>query len=156
MKRLDVNLKVLIAIIGLFGLSLSLMAQPPQRQRQMQPGNQGELAVPDLTDGQKAEIKVIHITRMKEIQPLADEVKINRAKINAAMHKENPDMKVIVSLVEANGKLLTDIQVKKIECGNKVRSLLTDEQKVIYDAHSGQRQSHRAIARHPVEKMYRM
>ena len=57
-------------------------------------------------------------------------------------------MKEIVSLVEANGKLLTDIQIKQIESKIEVRSLLTDEQKVIYNSHSGQRKRSRFIAQH--------
>ena len=156
MKKLDVNMKVLIAIIALFGISLSLMAQPQQRQRQMQHRDQGGMSILDLTEDQKAEIKAIHITQVKAIQSLKDEVMINKAKINAAMNMDNPDMKEIVGLVEANGKLLTDIQTKKIESQIKVRSLLTDEQKVMVDAHQGQRQGKRAFAQHRMERPYRM
>jgi Spy/CpxP family protein refolding chaperone len=148
MKKLDVNMKVLIAIIALFGISLSLMAQSPQKQRSMQHRDQSGIAMLDLTEDQKAEIKTIHLAQMKAVQPLTDEVKINRAKINAAMNKDNPDMKEIVSLVEGNGKLLTDIQVKQIESKIEVRSLFTDEQKVIYDSHAGQHKRSRFIAQH--------
>ena len=101
MKKLDVNPKALIAIIALFGLSLSLMAQPHQRQHQFQQMNQCGFTALDLTEGQQAEIKEIHLARLKEIQPRKDELNINKAKINALVNKDNPDIKEIVSLVEA-------------------------------------------------------
>lgn len=148
MKKLDVNLKILIAIIALFGLSISLLAQPRERQRQFEPKDHPGFAMPGLTEEQKAEIKKIHLAGMKEVQPFKDELKINKAKINALIKQDDPDMKEIVSLVEADGKLLTQIQVKEIEGRIKVRSLLTDEQKVIFDVHDGHMQRKREMAEH--------
>ncbi len=148
MKKIDVNPKVLIALVALFTISISLMAQPGQRQRPYPPNDQKGFPTMDLSDEQKAEIKEIQLARTKEIQPLKDELRINKAKINALVHKDNPDMQEVVSLVEANGKILTQIQVKNIESRIKVRGLLTDEQKVIFDAHSGRMKGHRALAQH--------
>ena len=145
MKKIDVNMKVLIAIIALFGLSLSLMAQTQQRQCQFNQRDQYTCAALDLADDQKAEIKEVRLAKLKKIQPLKDEAKINKAKINALVNKDNPDMKKIVSLVEANGKIMTQMQVIKIDGKIKVRALLTDEQKVIFDARNGQFQKNRAI-----------
>lgn len=154
MKRLDINLKILIAIIAFFGLSLSLMAQPRERHPQLEPKGQHGFTMMDLTEEQKTEIKKIHLAGMKDVQPLKDELKINKAKINALIKQDNPDMKEIVSLVEANGKLLTQIQVKRIEDRIQVRSLLTDEQKVIFDAHDGSFQKRRARAEHRPQRRH--
>ncbi|MFC2116283.1 Spy/CpxP family protein refolding chaperone [Bacteroidota bacterium] len=148
MRKLDINVKVLFAIIVLFGLSLSLMAQPYQKQEQYRQEDRCGVFAINLTDEQKTEIKEIHMARMKETQTLSDEVKINKAKINALLNKENPDMKEIVSLVEANGKMLTQIQIRNIESNIKVRVLLTDEQKLIFDARKGKMQKNRAMAQH--------
>jgi hypothetical protein len=57
-------------------------------------------------------------------------------------------MKQIVSLVEADGKLLTQIQVKNIRHKIDVRNLLTDEQKIIFDAHSERIGNRRELAEH--------
>jgi Spy/CpxP family protein refolding chaperone len=146
MKKIDVNMKVLIAVVALFGLSLSLMAQPPQRQHEFHKRDYVGIAMMDLTEAQKADVKEIQIARMKEVQPLKDELNINRAKLNALVNKDNPDMKKIVSLAEANGKIMTNIHIKQIESKIRVRALLTDEQKVIYDAHEGQPGRRMAIA----------
>lgn len=142
MKKLDVNLKVLLAIIVLLGLSLSILAQPQQRQREYHQRDRSGLGMLNLTDEQKAELKEIHLAQMKLVQPMKDEISINKAKINAQIHKDNPDMKEITSLVEANGKILTEIQVNSIESKIKMRALLTDEQKVMFDSKSMTR--HRA------------
>ena len=149
-------MKAMIAIIAFFGLSLSLMAQPPQRQRHFHQRDQGVFPMLDLTEDQKAEVKEIHLAKMKENQPMKDELKINRAKINALANNDNPDMKEIVSLIEANSVIITSMQVKQIESRIKIRSLLTDDQKVIYDARVSQPHGRRAIAQHQMERMGRM
>ncbi|MCK5463820.1 MAG: periplasmic heavy metal sensor, partial [Bacteroidales bacterium] len=102
MKRIDNHFKLLVAIIVVLGLSLSVMAQQsrkgpmPHRSMTAKSG----LQYLDLTEEQKDQIKEIHLAHMKAVQPNRDEVKINRAKINALLNNDDPDMKEIVSLVE--------------------------------------------------------
>ena len=150
MKKIDRNFKLLVAIIVVLGLSLSVMAQPYQRRQMPQQSMKAHTGLQflDLTEEQKDQIKEIHLVHMKDVQPNKDEVKINRAKINALLNNDDPDMKEIVSLVEANGKLLTHIQVKRIDEKINVRSLLTDGQKIIYDAHNEKMRDRRAIAQY--------
>lgn len=150
MKRIDRNFKLLVAIIVVLGLSLSVMAQQHQRRQMPQQSMKAQsgLQFLDLTEEQKDQIKEIHLAHMKDMQPNKDEVKINRAKINALLNNDDPDMKEIVSLVKANGKLLTQIQVKNIEQKINVRSLLTDDQKIIYDAQGEKMGKRRAMAQH--------
>jgi Spy/CpxP family protein refolding chaperone len=148
MKKLDVNLKVLIAIIIVLGLSLPLMAQQQQKEYHMKQGENDRFGMLDLSEEQKAEMKEIRLEKHKVIQPLKDELQINKAKINALVKKDNPDMKEIVNLVEANGKILTQIRVKEIESKVKVRGILDEEQKVIFDAHYGRMQQRKTMAHH--------
>lgn len=148
MKRIDRNFKLLVAIIFILGLSLSVMAQPNQRRQipHQSMRAQSPLKFLDLSEEQKDQIKEIHLAHMKDVQANRDEVKINRVKINAQLHNDDPDMKEIVKLVEANGKLLTQIQVKSIEEKINVRLLLTDEQKIIFDAQGEKIRERRAMA----------
>lgn len=148
MKRIDRNFKLLVAIIFILGLSLSVMAQPNQRRQipHQSMRAQSPLKFLDLSEEQKDQIKEIHLAHMKDVQANRDEVKINRVKINAQLHNDDPDMKEIVKLVEANGKLLTQIQVKSIEEKINVRLLLTDEQKIIFDAQGEKIRVRRAMA----------
>ena len=148
MKRIDRNFKLLVAIIFILGLSLSVMAQPQQRRQMPHQSMRAKspLQFLDLSEEQKDQIKEIHLAHMKNVQANRDEVKINRVKINAQLHKDDPDMEEIVKLVEANGKLLTQIQVKSIEEKINVRLLLTDEQKIIFDAQGKKIRVRRAMA----------
>ncbi len=150
MKRIDNHFKLLVAIIVVLGLSLSVMAQPQTRGHMSHRSMtvKSGLQLLDLTEEQKDQIKEIHLAHMKDVQPLKDEVKIDRVKVDVLLKRDDPDMKEIVSLVEANGKLLTQIQVKSIEQKISVRSLLTDEQKIIYDARGERIREHRAMAVH--------
>jgi Spy/CpxP family protein refolding chaperone len=148
MKKIDENFKLLVAIIVVLGLSLSVMAQPQQRGQMTHQSMKAQSGFQflDLTEDQEDQIKQIHLAYMKDVQPLKDEVKINRAKVNALLNNDDPDMKKIVSLVETDGKLLTQIQVKIIEQKINVRSLLTEEQKIIFDAHGEKMENRRALA----------
>ena len=148
MKRIDRNFKLLVAIIFILGLSLSVMAQPNQRRQipHQSMRAQSPLKFLDLSEEQKDQIKEIHLAHMKNVQANRDEVKINRVKINTQLHNDDPDMKEIVKLVEANGKLLTQIQVKSIQEKINVRLLLTDEQKIIFDAQGEKIRERRAMA----------
>ncbi len=136
MKRIDRKFNLLIAMIFVLGLSPGVMAQTYWREPiphwPMKP--QSGFQFLGLTEEQNDQIKQIHLDHMKDVQPLKDEVRINRAKIDALLKKDEPDMKQIVSLVEANGKLLTQIELKSIEQKINIRSLLTEEQKIIFDA----------------------
>jgi Spy/CpxP family protein refolding chaperone len=146
MRKLEISRKMMVVFIALSGLSIGLMAQPRESNPRFEPGNHQKNDMLGLSEDQKTEIKQIHLDKAKEIQPLKDEMKINKARINALIHKDNPDMKEIVPMVEANGRILTQIQVKEIDSRIKIRALLTDDQKVIFDAREGQMQRHREMA----------
>ena len=156
MKRIDSNFKLLLAIIIVLGISLSVTAQPQQRRQMPNRSHMAQSGFQhlNLTEEQKDQIKQIRQAHLKDVQSYKDEVKINRAKVNALLHKDDPDMKQIVNLVEANGKLLTQIQIKSIEQKIAVRSLLTDEQKTIFDAHSERISKRRALAEHHRHRHY--
>jgi Spy/CpxP family protein refolding chaperone len=150
MKRLDLKLKLLPAIIVVLGISISAVAQPPRRgpmpHRSMAHGH--GLLYLDMSEEQEQQVKQLRLAHVKDVQPLRDEVKINRLKINTLMKNDDPDMEQIVSLVEANGKLLTQIQIKSIRLKINVRNLLTDEQKIIFDAHNERMGNRRELAAH--------
>jgi Spy/CpxP family protein refolding chaperone len=146
MKKSEIYRKLIVSVIALCGLSIGLMAQPGDRGPRSRPGSHQRTAMLNLSEEQKSEIKQIRVERARETQPLKDELRINNARINAQMHKDNPDMKEIVGLVEANGKILTQIRLKEIDSRIKIRGLLSDEQKVLFDEGEHRMQRHRQIA----------
>jgi Spy/CpxP family protein refolding chaperone len=150
-------LKAIAAACMLFGLVQVTMAQPgpgygqgyhrrglqgegPGQGLRQGPGAgqaQCQQMIPNLTEEQETQIASLRLTHLKEIQPLKSEMAINRAKIDALMIQDNPDMKALNALIEANGKLRTEIQQKNVAQRLAVRKLLTDEQKISYDSGKG-------------------
>ena len=135
MKRLDSNLKILIAITVLLALSYNLMAQPQQR-RMVSPAAKTQTGqfIPGLTEDQKSQMKELKLATMKAVQPLKDELMVNKAMLNLLVRKDNPDMNEIRSLVEATAEIQVKVQILTIESQIKTRNLLNEEQKVLLDA----------------------
>ena len=140
MKYIHTNLKILTAIAIALAISISLMAQPQQRPVR-KPVERGKYSafMADMTEEQKAQIKEIHLSQLKDVQPLNDELKINRARLNKMVKQDNPDMKAITSLVEENASINTKIQILAIESSIKVRDLLSEEQRILYDSKGDRR-----------------
>ena len=90
MKRLEKNFKILIAIVMALTISYSLVAQPRQgRMQKPGEGNRMEHPLPGFSDEQKSQMKDIHLAAMKDAQPLKDELKVNRARLNILVKKDN-------------------------------------------------------------------
>lgn len=148
MRKSEIYRKLIVLAIAMCGLSIGVMAQQREMGPRSKPWNPHGMDMLNLSEEQRSEIQQIRMDRAREIQPLRDEVRINKAMITAQMHKDKPDMKQIVGMVEENGRILTQIRVKEIESRIKIRSLLSDEQKVIFDAGDRHMQGHRQMAEH--------
>ncbi len=135
MKRLNVNFRMMLAITVILTLSYSLMAQPQRRSMQTnRPDGNFMYFFPELTEEQKSQIEEINLETLKEVQPLRDELQVNNAELNTLVKKDDPDMDAISKLVEENSGIRTRIQMLNIEGRIKIRSLLTEDQKVRFDA----------------------
>jgi hypothetical protein len=135
MKKLNVNFKIVFVGIIILALSCDLMAQPLQeRARQREQKARFTEMVPGLTEEQRNQLKEIHLATLKEVQPLKDELKVNNARLNILLKQDNPDMKEINNLVEANADIQARVMMLSIEGRVKTRSLLTEEQKILFDA----------------------
>ena len=95
------------------------------------------LWIPDLTDEQKEQIKELRVAHLQDVQPLHNELNINRAKLDALMTETSPDLNEINALIEANGQIRTDLQKKAAAHRLEIKDLLTDEQKLFLDTHRG-------------------
>ncbi len=92
-----------------------------------------ENAIPDLTDKQKEEIKVLRISHMKEAQQLRNQMGIKRAELKALQINDKIDIDAINKKIEEKATLRTELEKKDVGFRQAVRSLLTDEQKLIFD-----------------------
>jgi len=147
MKKASVYFKVMAVAVILTGLVQIAAAQPWYgrnfnnrgfEKQEFCPRNDNCLRlIPDLTDKQQKQIDSLRVIHMKEIQPLKSEININKAKIDALILEDNPDVKEILRLIEENGKLKTEIQKKNVLHKLEIRKQLTDEQKVLFGQGTG-------------------
>lgn len=93
----------------------------------------------DFTDAQKAQMKMLKLSFMKEITPIKNEMEIKVATFNAASIGDNVNVKKVNNLIEEIGALKIEMSKKQFAHKQSVRNLLSDEQKIMFDAHSGMR-----------------
>lgn len=118
-----------------FSVSAQQRAGAPQQKKQMKYERQEML--PDLTDGQKDQMKEIHLKCMKATQSLKNELMEKRAHLNTLNSTDKADMKAINKQIDEISNLQASIQKVRAASKQEVRSLLTDDQRVMFDARKG-------------------
>lgn len=101
----------------------------------------------NLSDDQKEAIKAIHLNAYKEAKSLRDQLRELRAKKQTLVTANKADIKMIDKNVDAMSKVQNQLAKLKARNHQKIRSLLTEEQRIKFD----QRKSHiakRYIAKH--------
>ena len=88
----------------------------------------------DLTDTQKEQIKAMRVEFMKEMTPMKNNMDIKMAELKAASTGDNVDTKAVNKLMDDIGAMRTAMAKKQFANKQKVRTVLSDEQKVIFDA----------------------
>lgn len=133
MKKM-LKILIIFILILLTALTTGIYAQrgyrsqvwPVEKERQIP-------EVRGLTEEQQEQIKNLRTDYLKDIQPLKNELKINKAKLDALLTEDNPDMNEINKLIDDNGKIQTELRKKQVSHQMEIRNLLSDEQKVIFD-----------------------
>lgn len=92
----------------------------------------------DLTDTQKDQIKAMRVDFVKELTPMKNSMAIKMAELKAASTGDNVDTKTVNKLMEDIGAMKIDVAKKHFAHQQKVRTVLSDEQKVMFDAHCSQ------------------
>ncbi|MCR4437626.1 MAG: Spy/CpxP family protein refolding chaperone [bacterium] len=93
--------------------------------------------IPNLTDEQKQKIEQLHRAFLKEMAPLRNQLRSERFALMSLKTANNPDQKAINAKIDAIAKLRADIEKKQVAHRLQIRSLLTDEQKAVFDARPG-------------------
>jgi len=134
MKNLYKFLTVIL-LVQFTGITATLFAQPGYRNY-MKPGENYSMltGIPDLTEEHKEQIRNLHTAYLKNIQPLKNDMKINKAKLDALLTEDQPDMNEIYKLIDDNGKIRTELHKKQVAHRLEIRNLLTDEQKIFFDS----------------------
>lgn len=138
------NLKVLMLLIAsiLFAGGMQLQAQKkgnncPNKEF----GKRGgvECKIPDLTEEQQKKIDKLKVDHRKAMLQNRNIMAEKKARLNTLRTADKPDMASIDKTVEEMGALRTKMMKEKEAHIQKVRALLTDEQKVHFDTHAHKR-----------------
>lgn len=137
----------IIAVAFLMTLGMNSYAQQGRNYGQGQKDDQRKTCqIPDLTEEQEAKINDLRLEKTKEMTTFRNQMNELRAKKQTLMTSDNSDSKEINGVIDQ----MTDIHNKMMKTSAKhhqdVRSLLTDEQKIIFDSRPmrghGQGQGH--------------
>ncbi|MEL7002773.1 MAG: Spy/CpxP family protein refolding chaperone [Bacteroidota bacterium] len=154
MKNLKINalwMTVVVLLISSVGVSAQNEREDREsrskRARMEQRGPRGPM-IPDLTDEQNAKLKEIRLEGQKQKLPLRNELREKEARMKTLTTAENVDMKAINKLIEEIGAI--KVKMAKIQAvqHQEVRNQLTEDQRVVFDSHAGQRMKKRMMAEH--------
>ncbi len=93
----------------------------------------------NLSQEQQQKMNELIIKHLKEITPLKNELKEKRARLRTLETVDKPDVNAINKTIEEIGSLQTQLMKKKSAHRLEVLSLLTDEQKVIYNSYGNKK-----------------
>jgi len=131
-----------VAIISLMFISVNTFAQKGNCERNNSNKSNGkntgiENKIPDLTETQKADIKKIQLNGKKEMLPITNSLAVKRAELQILRTAEKIDQKAIDTKVNEIGALRTQMMSLREQRIQKIRSVLTDNQKIVFDSHKG-------------------
>jgi Spy/CpxP family protein refolding chaperone len=133
---------ILLLIAALFIVSSGIAyAQCPDGGHSKNPSMHGEKGprhepgIPDLTEDQKDQIKTLRIELMEHMIQLKNKLQEKAARLRTLQTAAKANMSDINKMIEEIGDLRTEMMKLKAACHQEIRSLLTDEQRVFFDAH---------------------
>lgn len=141
MKSKIISFRKMMAVLVGMMLTVSLMAQRgygPGRFSTDKPG-MGHFcqAIPDLTPEQEKQISELRTMQMKEMNDYRSDLSIKQAELHKLQTADKVEMDKINAKIDEIGKIKTEMAKKRAAHIQKVRILLTDEQKVIFDSRHG-------------------
>jgi Spy/CpxP family protein refolding chaperone len=130
---------ITISLLMAFALtSNNLLAQRGMRQERPEGPEfrQGmERRIPDLTPDQEAKIKAFRTKHIKEVTPLRNELKEKMARLSTLQSAEKQDLAAINKQIDEITSLKANLMKKHAAHRSEVASILTDEQRVHFNAH---------------------
>ena len=147
---------VLMALAIAAVMVLSVNAQPQRMQpysgktpndvRQVMRPEGFTMPVPEgsLTDQQREELKKIRTEQLKERTKTRNLLNEKRAKLETLQTADKPDMKEINKVIDEIATIRAQQMKAQADGRQKVRSLLTEEQRAFYDAHGNDIRKFRA------------
>jgi len=137
---------VLMAIAIAAVTSLSVNAQPqnmppysgksPREVRQVMRPEGFTMPEKSMSDQQREELKKIRLEQVKESTKTRNLLKEKRAKLETLQTADKPDMKEINKVIDEIAAIQAQEMKAQAAARQKIRSLLTEEQRAYFDAHN--------------------
>lgn len=90
--------------------------------------------IPDLSEEQRQKIDDSRTAMLAVITPLKNQIAVKHAELTVIESGKTPDLNVIYAKIDEIGKLQNEIAKTRAKHEQDVRSILTDEQRVYFDA----------------------
>ena len=142
----EMKRSILIKSVLLTGVILMIMGQAVSAQnrhshdRWMADSNQrcGQFnhLIPNLTEEQQTKIHGLRTAHMKAMLKYKNEINEKEARLNTLQTEDNADMDKIYKVIDEIGALETEVNKNKALLRQEIRKLLNDEQKVLFDTRS--------------------
>jgi len=135
MKTIKSKSILMLALIIALAGSNQLFAQRGQMRNNNGTGYQCN--IPDLTEAQQKQIDELRTAHQKEMLQYRNQMQEKQAKLNTLRTADKADMAAIDKMIDEIGTLHTQMMKAKENHRQKVRSLLTEQQRVYFDTQRG-------------------
>ena len=123
-----------MVVVLLFFFSNGLYAQRVSRD---DPGIEEDYYGLNLTQEQKEKIDKLELELEKELSPLISRLRSSYAELDELEAQRSPDPAKIAKIWDVIYELEEDIRNRDLSYEDKVRDLLTNDQKVVFDSYYG-------------------
>jgi Spy/CpxP family protein refolding chaperone len=134
---------IVLPIAALILVAGTAFAQPPGMQEQSggrkgmhdcEKGGHGPM-IPGLSEGQHEQIKALKVEHMESMLSLRNEFGEHKARLRTLTTKSKVNMTEVNRVIDQIGALRTRMMKQRVAHQQSIRELLTDEQRVFFDAH---------------------
>ena len=134
-----------LTLVALFAITAVHAQKPDREQQNMQPRdrmNRNEMMAESFnnffTKEQQEQVKSIRLETAKQVQPLRNELRELQAHQQTLSTSDKPDMKAIYQNIDEMTEVQGNIRKIMAKQQQDIRSLLTEEQKLKFDAMKNQ------------------
>ena len=92
-----------------------------------------------LSDNQKQQMRDLCIDHLKQVQPLKNQIRELQVAQKGMMMTQKPDLKSLMSNMEKISSVKKVMMKKGVDHRLAVRNILTDDQRVLWDARSSKK-----------------
>jgi Spy/CpxP family protein refolding chaperone len=128
------HFKLLFLLVGMTligGVAFKANAQACQQGPGCKPGFYN---LPGITDDQTKKMDEVRMKHMKQLIPIQKQIEEKKAHINTLMVAEKPDIGAINTTIDEMANLKGQLLKLKAQCKQDIRAILTDNQRVMFDA----------------------